>query len=525
MGFVSNTEEKLSGSAVSSRAMAERCSPDNAVEAFRATGKPRVLIVPNSASWIIGQMAAHIMKRFGDRYEFWLLTDKMIRLRPDVARTLVSTVDFIFPLTDKGYQLLRKAAGEEKLPPSLLWVHHVTSWNPSMKDAVTNSVGLIACTATWKEQIERQSPAGVEVTIVPHGVDAEALKRTPSARGKLGIPENSFVVGFVGSKTSNYDEGRKGLDVLHTVISAARERIPNLHISFLGLGWEEEVAALRRQGISANYVGFIPESQLAAFYSSIDVYLLTSRIEGGPCTVLEAMACETSVVTTRVGLVPEVILDAETGFSAEVGDAETLVAHLTALANSAELRERIGKAARAKVMAARSWHATLQNLEQPLAEAAALAGPMRDRGEFSASGGEARKFAGAVHTIDGLLWGVVSWWQNLQTAPNAFRMVQSCWEGYGFMDVLRGVGLVTRVSFRPGRLRKLLAAKQRVEAFSPARTSVDGSEIQETERNLYVPEISSSKMFAHLDRGTYRRDATGAARTKVESANGGASLR
>jgi glycosyltransferase involved in cell wall biosynthesis len=474
MGFVSDAEEKLIDQAATSRpVVAESHSPSNSGEAVRAMGKPRVLIVPNSASWIIGQMAAHIIKRFSDRYEFWLLTDKMIRLRPDVARTLVSCVDFIFPLTDKGYQLLRQAAGGTPLPPSLLWVHHVTSWNPSMKEAVNNSVGLIACTATWKEQIERQSPAGVEVTIVPHGVDAEVLKRKPSARAKLGIPEHSFVVGFVGSKTSNYDEGRKGLDVLHTVITAAGERIPNLHISFLGLGWEEEVAALRGQGISANYVGFIPESQLASFYSSIDVYLLTSRIEGGPCTVLEAMACETAVVTTRVGLVPEVIVDGETGFFAEVGDAKTLLAHLIALASSAELRKRIGKAARAKVAASRSWHVTLQNLEQPLADAAALAVRNREQPGSFATSPEAKKFAGAVHTIDGLLWGVVSWWQKLQTAPNAIRMVRSCWEGYGFVDVLRGVGLVTRVSFRPSRLRKLLATKQRMEALSPPRRSAD----------------------------------------------------
>jgi glycosyltransferase involved in cell wall biosynthesis len=465
MGLVSKTEEKLGNSGVA-RPVAENRSTNDAVKALRGTGKPRVLIVPNSASWIIGQMAAHIMRRFSDRYEFWLLTDKMIRLRPDLARTLVATVDFIFPLTDKGYQLLRKAAGEDKLPPSLLWVHHVTSWNSSMKEAVSNSVGLIACTATWKEQIERQSPAGAEVTIVPHGVDAEALKRTPSARTRLGIPENSFVVGFVGSKTSNYDEGRKGLDVLHSVVRAARERIPNLHISFLGLGWEEEVAALREQGISANYVGFIPESQLASFYSSINVYLLTSRIEGGPCTVLEAMACETPVVTTRVGLVPEVIVDGETGFSAEVGDADSLADHLSTLASSAELRKRIGTAARAKVVAERSWHAMLQNLEQPLAEAAALASLDRERGDVSASGGEAKKFAGAVHAIDGLLWGLVSWWQNLLTAPNAVRMVQSCWEGYGFMDVLRGVGLIAHVSYRPARIRKLLAANQRMETGS-----------------------------------------------------------
>ena len=73
--------------------------------------KPRVLILPNVASWIVGQMAVHIARRFQDDYEFWFLTDKMIRLRPDLVRTLLPELDFIFPLTDKSYKLLRAAAG------------------------------------------------------------------------------------------------------------------------------------------------------------------------------------------------------------------------------------------------------------------------------------------------------------------------------------------------------------------------------------------------------------------------------
>ena len=56
------------------------------------------------------------------------------------------------------------------------------------------------------------------------------------------------------------DEGRKGLDTLHAIPHGANKTIPNFHISFLGLGWKQEVQSLRAsQGISANYVGFIPE--------------------------------------------------------------------------------------------------------------------------------------------------------------------------------------------------------------------------------------------------------------------------
>jgi glycosyltransferase involved in cell wall biosynthesis len=419
------------------------------------SARPRVLIVPNATSWIVGQMAMHIIRRFSDTYEFWLFTDKTARLRPDLVRALLPFIDFIFPLTEKGYHLLRKAVHPAPLPPSLLWVHHVTTWNPVTQEAVKDSAELIACTEGWKVELALQSQAPIPVTVVPHGVDANALRRVPSQRPSFGMPSDSFVVGFVGSKTSNFDEGRKGLDVLHDILAAAPARIPSLHISFLGLGWEEEVQQLRSQGISANYVGFIPESQLAAFYSSIDAYLLTSRVEGGPCTVLEAMACQTPVVATRVGLVPEVIVDGLTGFSAPIGDAPALLSQLCELASSPALRRQIGAAALAAVAPSRSWQETLRNLEQPFARMQALS----TRKIAPASASSARRAAeliGAVHAIDALLWGLMSWRQKIVDAPTAIRLVRSCWEGYGLRDVLRGLGFIARLSFRPSSTRKLL---------------------------------------------------------------------
>jgi glycosyltransferase involved in cell wall biosynthesis len=424
---------------------------------FSSQVKPRVLILPNAASWIIGQMALHVIRRFSDRYEFWFLTDKMLRLRPDLVQALLPSIDFIFPLGDKGFHLLRQAAGPSTLlPPSILWLHHVTTWNPAMLEAMQASSELIACTETWKRQVHQQGGPDLPVTVVPHGVDAQALQRVLSKREHFQIPENTFAVGFVGSKTSNYDAGRKGLDTLHAVLKVANKTVPNLHISFLGLGWKQEVEGLRAQGVSANYVGFIPESQLASFYSSIDAYLLTSRVEGGPCTVLEAMACETPVVTTRVGLVPEVIIDGVTGFSAEVNDHQSLTTHLRSLANFPTLRRQIGGAARATVSAHRSWDETLRQLELPFARMQARATPKPFHAN-PATHEAAANLTRAVHTVDDLLWGVVSCTQRVISPVVAFRLIRSCWEGYTATDILRGLALIARLDFRPAAMRKLLS--------------------------------------------------------------------
>jgi glycosyltransferase involved in cell wall biosynthesis len=421
-------------------------------------GKPRVLILPNVASWIVGQMATHIMKRFKDKYEFWILTDKMVRLRPDLVQALIPEIDFIFPLTDKSYKLVQAAAAPLPLPPSIFWLHHVTTWNPSMLAAANDANELIACTSEWKSEIARECP-GPTITVVPHGVDAKFFHRVARRRTWFGMPDDAFVVGFIGNKTSNYDEGRKGLDTLEKVTRELRKGTPNLHVCFLGLGWDEEVRQFQKQGTSANYTGFIPQSWLPAFYSSIDVHLVTSRIEGGPVTVLEAMACETPVVTTRVGLVPHTIVDGKNGFSADIGDTESLVRALHQLSVSNQLRQNIGTTARATVYPHMSWEQALGELEEPLARMEARSNRITT-GASSASAKTAAQLAGAVHTMDGLLWGIMSWWEGLLSPAVAVRMVKACWESHGTADVLRGLGLITRTAFRRASLQRNLVIQE-----------------------------------------------------------------
>jgi glycosyltransferase involved in cell wall biosynthesis len=418
----------------------------------RNHGKPRVLILPNVASWIVGQMATQIMKRFKDRYEFWILTDKMIRLRPDLVKALIPELAFIFPLTDKSFSLLRAAAGTLPLPPSIFWLHHLTSWNPSMQAAAQEASELIACTPEWKSAIGEKCPQAT-ITVVRHGVDAHSFCKVERQRARFGMGPGAFVIGVVGNKTSNYDEGRKGLDTLEAVLVKVKDYVPNLHVCFLGLGWDDEVRQFRQQGISANYTGFVPQSWLPAFYSSIDVHLMTARVEGGPVTVLEAMACETPVVATRVGLVPHTIVDGVNGFSTAIGNVESLARAVRELSASPRLRQKIGTAARITVHPNMSWQNVLNELEEPMARMEARSRRIVTSSS-SASAETAARLAGAVHTMDGLLWGIMSWWEGLITPTVAGRLVKACWEGHRASDVLRGIGLVTRTSFRPAALQR-----------------------------------------------------------------------
>ena len=79
-----------------------------------------------------------------------------------------------------------------------------------------------------------------------------------------------------------------------------------------------------------------------------DLFLLPSESESFGLAALEAMSCGVPVIASRVGGVPEVVIDGETGLLAPVGDIAAMAAHVVRLLADAPLRARLGQAARAR---------------------------------------------------------------------------------------------------------------------------------------------------------------------------------
>ena len=79
---------------------------------------------------------------------------------------------------------------------------------------------------------------------------------------------------------------------------------------------------------------------------ALDVFVLSSRREGLPNVVLEAMAAQTPVVATRIAGVPKVLTDQVDGLLIEPENLESLIAGLSRCLADAELRHRLGQAGR-----------------------------------------------------------------------------------------------------------------------------------------------------------------------------------
>lgn len=145
---------------------------------------------------------------------------------------------------------------------------------------------------------------------------------------------------------------QKGLDDWLEVASRVRAKVPDARFVIAGEGELRDELDSRRRALALEGCVEMPGwvKDVPALLSGADVFLLTSRWEGFPLAVLEAMAAGLPVVATAVDGTPEAVEDGGTGFLAATGDVDALAAHVVRLLTDAPLRERVGSAARARVL-------------------------------------------------------------------------------------------------------------------------------------------------------------------------------
>jgi glycosyltransferase involved in cell wall biosynthesis len=92
------------------------------------------------------------------------------------------------------------------------------------------------------------------------------------------------------------------------------------------------------------------QEDVAPWYAICDVVVLTSASEGTPVTIIEALAAGRPVVATRVGGVPDVVEEGETGFLVRPRDTHALAERLEILARDPERRAAMGAAGRERTL-------------------------------------------------------------------------------------------------------------------------------------------------------------------------------
>jgi glycogen synthase len=145
----------------------------------------------------------------------------------------------------------------------------------------------------------------------------------------------------------------KGIDVALTAFASIVERFPQARLIIAGDGPSR--MDLQRQATelglaqAVEFIGWVAPLKVPALLNTATVVVMPSRREGLPLVALEAALMARPVVATRVGGLPEVVMDRETGLLVEERDSESLAEALLFLLEHPEVAAQMGSAARRRV--------------------------------------------------------------------------------------------------------------------------------------------------------------------------------
>jgi glycosyltransferase involved in cell wall biosynthesis len=204
--------------------------------------------------------------------------------------------------------------------------------------------------ATKKDWVKRTRISPHRVITIHNGIDPLQFSRKSSqaeSRMRLGLPPEALIIGGMGRLAP-----AKGFEYLLEAASHLSEEFPRLMVALAGTGALRNSLETQaeRLGISSRvaFLGF--QDDVNIVLDACDIFAMPSLCEALGYALLEAMAHELPAVGAAVGGIPEVIEPGVTGFLSPPRDGIALAKTLRPLIESAELRERMGRAGRARVV-------------------------------------------------------------------------------------------------------------------------------------------------------------------------------
>ncbi len=367
-----------------------------------ARPKPLVVLVPDTMEWVLGSWALEIAEANADAFEFIVFPASQIDENPGRFAEVVQKADVLHCLTQSGFGLDKirdrvKAIGSESLRV-VASIHHIVRFEDVRPCTEADAVCVMCDEA--RDVLVANGVPDEKIFTLRKGVDTDLFERHNPliARRRLGIDENDFVVGF-SAKAGSDDGGRKGIDTFLRVVTRLPKALAaDVTVALTGPGWETFGADVRIPGLEWRHVPYLSPEDMPDFYSAIDVYLSTARIEGGPMPVFEAMSCQTPVVSPSIGTVRDLVTDGVDGLIVPVDDVEKTLKARSRLQRDARLCQKIATAGRETVLQRLGWQDAAREARKAYA---GTSSPKRTR---SLSAGAARAISDELIANDRTGW-------------------------------------------------------------------------------------------------------------------------
>jgi glycogen(starch) synthase len=233
---------------------------------------------------------------------------------------------------------------------------------------ITGATALTSCSRFLADAVVDGLGVRRPITVVSNGLDVDwfdAAAREMDIYQRFGLPKRSLLMVFTGRM-----ERRKGIHLCPEIARSILERF-DVTFALAGadlFGYVEQtlMPALAGRPLrgSLHWLGPVPLDELRPLVAAADVFLLPSLWENCPYSCLEAMAAGRAVVAARQGGMPELITDGVNGLLADTDSAPAFIRQIERLIGDADLRARIGRSARATILAShRHTHVAAQSVD------------------------------------------------------------------------------------------------------------------------------------------------------------------
>ena len=196
---------------------------------------------------------------------------------------------------------------------------------------------------------------------IPNGVDTKTFQlcRNPS-------DSQFFNTLFTGRLTED-----KGVDSLMEIIQYVNEKLKlkNIKFTIAGSGpLKDKVKAVAQKYKNVDYLGFVNPEVMPKIYRSANLFLIPSKMEGMPLSLLEAQSCGLPVVGSNIPGISDVVINGKTGCLVNVGDvkgfAEAVKKYYELWRDSPEEYYNMNKAIREHIVRNYDWNIIIDRLEE-----------------------------------------------------------------------------------------------------------------------------------------------------------------
>ncbi len=183
-----------------------------------------------------------------------------------------------------------------------------------------------------------------EIEVIPNFICPNHYTKTPDSELRKQLAPN-------GEKllvhVSNFRPVKRAGDCIE-ILAKVREAGENVRLIMVGDGPEKSAIFYMAEKLGiAEHTSFVgKQANIADYLGASDIFLLPSELESFGLAALEAQACELPVIATRIGGIPDVVTDGETGFLSEIGDVEKMSSDALKLIRSEEMLKAFGKRGR-----------------------------------------------------------------------------------------------------------------------------------------------------------------------------------